>query len=1797
MPAINVSKTDTFESQRQKINQISNALFSVTSGGSDLSTGNLQLGDGLVGDPSLKFTSDTQLGIYKAGTKTLGFVNSGKKTIDFKLSELTAYQDINIQQRKLAQSLVTIVSGGSGYDAGTYTEIPLIGGTGQNATADMEVLAFDGSVTNAGSGYVAGDYLTIPLEGGNGTGATASFTITALEGTITDAGAAYFPGNYTAVALTGGNGSNATADIVISGTSTPSGTITNAGAGYTDGVYSQVQTFNEPVQTFVVTSVANPNAGQPGQPNFIYNIDGADQPQLTLDIGNTYRFDLSDSSIQGANPGQPGSDHRMTFQLANGSSIDFQDKFEFFTAGVYGFPGCFTDVVMKTDCNTGTQIVRYDCANHPGMGPAGGNITLQDTSTYTYYGWQGFVDVTVTGGVVSDVVWNNPGVDYKNGDRLQLPFVNIGGTGSGFLYTVANVVNTGTVTAVTITDSGSGYQVGDVLSVADSTVGNGGGSGFQFTVSNVPGDLINFVLNERGSGYQVGDVLGLPKQISNQSVYLPGESPSFATTLSTGSAQVTISDTSSLIVGLNVQQGAGDVGVLDQATTIASIDSATQLTLSANPITSGAANLTFSTTATNEVTLADTTGLSIGYRVEKVSGTGVLAADTTIANVDSTTLITLSDIPTTLGPAVVNFVPAFGDPADDFAYTIDTLGELGSFTLVNVGNGYSPEDEFTVNAADLTQPITYPVTSKDVQRITLVQTVTGGTITTSDTISTLAGDITNISFTGGDTTPTVTGPLACNCVQGDFTATLADTTGISVGDLVSESLSGNLAIDVTVVSVDSATQVTLSAAFLSTASINLTFTSDEAGSFTGVASTTTGNGSGATFDVTRNADGTIATVVVNAGGAGYADADTLTIAGDLVGGATPANDITVTADTTNPAVDIVILDVGLDGSGNISSILLEQDQANLLTSGDTIIKTGAAGTQYTVDAAGTLAYRFYIDVGSGPVLTPTFTMYVGSTYRFDISDNSMSGHQFSFSQFRDGFYSPSLVENLSTTLDVASYTVTLTSTTGISAGMLVTVSAGDGVVLSDTRVVSVDSATQITLDKLPSTGGAATLTISGVEYTDGVERGADYVDITITSATPNLYYFCASGDGHEDEGGEDNNEALITIDPNNPKVFGSGLLLRATDISSVNIVTMEVLTGEVTVADIVATEGTIDTLSAPDLSSDTVAASTSVTTPLVSNGTTGALTLTGTSVISTNDFTVGGFAVTQADGNVVTSGELKTTDKLNVNDNVFIENNVISTDAGSDLVLSAPTGKVTKVTGFGSINIPAGTTAQRPGAASAANGSIRYNTDSNQYEGYSAATSSWSSLGGIRDLDGNTYITAELSIGANDNTLWFYNDGANTVKFTPNALEFRTNKTIKSANTSAPAFTEWIANAPVLVGAYLKHKNNLYEVTVAGTTATSGNEPTHTSGAVTNGTCTLTFWGLAVGPLTFVDVEEIRLDPLGSSPLVINGDLRLRENIIGTDLNDIILQPNAGKKIVCNTNTTLAVPAGSDADRGAAIQGGIRFNTDASQFEGYDGTNWGSLGGVKDVDQNTYIIPETAPGANENILYFYNDGSNTMRLTASALEFYSVDTIISSTSGEFEITAGLMTFDNAETTLDNTQADRTFLHSSKQYFDLGLSGGLSVDPVLRLDNQGDVYFNTTFGTGNFTGVKVFDGDLKEFELADTKILTEKITLTKGSANTGGSDIYDATAAVGAKTVVVAENLNNNDREFFEFGIIDNGTDIFHTEYGNVRTGQQLIVPTFERTSGNLARINFEVGTDLTTGHQIEITIVSTVTKK
>lgn len=74
-------------------------------------------------------------------------------------------------------------------------------------------------------------------------------------------------------------------------------------------------------------------------------------------------------------------------------------------------------------------------------------------------------------------------------------------------------------------------------------------------------------------------------------------------------------------------------------------------------------------------------------------------------------------------------------------------------------------------------------------------------------------------------------------------------------------------------------------------------------------------------------------------------------------------------------------------------------------------------------------------------------------------------------------------------------------------------------------------------------------------------------------------------------------------------------------------------------------------------------------------------------------------------------------------------------------------------TGTGYFDIPAGTTAQRPLSANV--GMIRYNSTISSFEGYGAGAA-WSSLGGVKSVDGYAYISAEASAGAGDDVLRFY---------------------------------------------------------------------------------------------------------------------------------------------------------------------------------------------------------------------------------------------------------------------------------------------------------------------------------------------------------------------------------------------------------------------------------------------------------
>jgi hypothetical protein len=112
-------------------------------------------------------------------------------------------------------------------------------------------------------------------------------------------------------------------------------------------------------------------------------------------------------------------------------------------------------------------------------------------------------------------------------------------------------------------------------------------------------------------------------------------------------------------------------------------------------------------------------------------------------------------------------------------------------------------------------------------------------------------------------------------------------------------------------------------------------------------------------------------------------------------------------------------------------------------------------------------------------------------------------------------------------------------------------------------------------------------------------------------------------------------------------------------------------------------------------------------------------------------------------GNVVFEG-------LEVQDNI-----IKSTVTNANVILTPQgTGSVV-IDSNQSLIIPIGDNGDRP--ATPTNGMIRYNTDLDRYEGYNNGF--WLTLSGVADSDGNTYISAELTPGANDNTLRFYADG------------------------------------------------------------------------------------------------------------------------------------------------------------------------------------------------------------------------------------------------------------------------------------------------------------------------------------------------------------------------------------------------------------------------------------------------------
>ena len=179
---------------------------------------------------------------------------------------------------------------------------------------------------------------------------------------------------------------------------------------------------------------------------------------------------------------------------------------------------------------------------------------------------------------------------------------------------------------------------------------------------------------------------------------------------------------------------------------------------------------------------------------------------------------------------------------------------------------------------------------------------------------------------------------------------------------------------------------------------------------------------------------------------------------------------------------------------------------------------------------------------------------------------------------------------------------------------------------------------------------------------------------------------------------------------------------------------------------------------------------------------------------------------------------------------------------------------------------------------------------------------------------------------------------------------------------------------------------------------TSGTGTTFTDGTFTNVAITSTASGKGSGGTVDVTVVSSSITAVvknvGGKDYVDQDEIVLDVAIIGTDsvqkviITDVAgtgisFKPSVARNILCDTTGLLIVPVGDTNSRPPAADtylGGVRYNTSTSQFEGYNGIDYVSLGGVRDVDQDTYILTEVTPGSDEDTFEFYNEGTNSLSL-------------------------------------------------------------------------------------------------------------------------------------------------------------------------------------------------------------------------
>ena len=233
---------------------------------------------------------------------------------------------------------------------------------------------------------------------------------------------------------------------------------------------------------------------------------------------------------------------------------------------------------------------------------------------------------------------------------------------------------------------------------------------------------------------------------------------------------------------------------------------------------------------------------------------------------------------------------------------------------------------------------------------------------------------------------------------------------------------------------------------------------------------------------------------------------------------------------------------------------------------------------------------------------------------------------------------------------------------------------------------------------------------------------------------------------------------------------------------------------------------------------------------------------------------------------------------------------------------------------------------------------------------------------------------------------------------------------------------------------------------------------------------------------------------------------------------------------------SILLPKGTTAQRPAApVQGYVRYNTDINTFEGYGAGNaWGSLGGVKDTNQDTFIGAESFPTSNDDALRFINSNNESMRIIRGG--FVGISNIAPSerlelSGGNAKFNSNVYVLVNLGIGTSNPTVNMEVNGSAKVNSNLTVMGNLTVSgvtttvnstSVLIADNMLTLNNGAVFNSGLQAGIEinrgtgysnyyfVFDEATKYFKIGQTGALQTVATREDSPAANGTIPYYDNT---------------------------------------------------------------------------------------